>query len=66
MSSGQIHLLNSIVFKLTQSESRSKPSRPANRGTLQNCFEIQGEVAEQIVMSPLGSCNKVIFLLHFA
>lgn len=44
----------------------SGPSYPVVWATLLNCSEIWREVAEQIVMSPLASCNKVIFLLHFA
>lgn len=56
--SGQTQLcLNSLALK---------DSSFFNWSTLWNCCEIRRRVAEQIVMSPLGSCNKVIFLLHFA
>lgn len=56
---------NSIVLKLAGTE-RFSFFFFLNWSTLEKCCEIQRRVAEQIVMSPLGSCNKVIFLLHFA
>lgn len=60
--------LNSVILKdfqrhpFMKSEALSKKKGREKKKR----FEIWGEVAEQIVMSPLGSCNKVIFLLHFA